>query len=135
MIPMIRFFEEYASNAEKRAVVRAAKPLRLRKCTGKARGYIMVEKDKGGRLDATASIFHMEQGDGPLGLSMANPSYQYLREKCRAVGFIHMPKAWQQAFANYLNNAMADIEPSPLRRQYERLIRVAGLVPVKYQET
>lgn len=135
MIPMIRFYEEYESKAEKRAAQRAAKPLKLRHPTGKARGFLMVERDENNRyeLNGTGSVLNVEQGGKPNGLSCVSPSYPYLMEKCRAVGFNHMPKEWQRAFAHYINNAMADIEPSPLRRQYERLLRAAGVKPQPYK--
>jgi hypothetical protein len=102
----VRVYEEYASARDKRVAQRGA---RRGVATGKAKGYVLVFDENGHGLsrgeavwwDALGELFTPEHDSDnpPRCITDCTPAWNYLREKCRRVGFESIPVAWKRAFA------------------------------------
>jgi hypothetical protein len=125
-------YEEYASAHDKRAAQRGA---RRGAATGKAKGYVLVFDENGHGLsrgevvywDALGELFTPEHDSGnpPRCITDCTPAWNYLREKCRRVGFESIPADWKRAFARRLSGQLSvafcsDEDKQFLREQRRR---------------
>jgi hypothetical protein len=94
----MRVYEEYDTPQEKRqAQIGASRG----KPTGKARGYMFTFQYRG-EIQAFAPVFKLEPGagipraaGGGVFVCGCQPSHDYIRQNCRAVGLCHLPDDWR----------------------------------------
>jgi len=126
----MRIYEEYATPALKRKAQRGAK---LGVATGKAKGYLFVFDEDGRRMSGNVCVYDalgeiLEVDDGlPQAISSVTPSLDYLRLRCRKIGFNTLPDVWKQAFGQKLDQCLDDSIPelADQRRRYRKVLRFA----------
>lgn len=65
-------------------------------------------------------------GCGPQALCHCTPSLDYLRTKCRSVGFDSIPEEWKKAFARHLDSCLRNEDDPGCRKRYRRVLKHAA---------
>jgi len=132
----MKIYEEYDSPSEKRKAQRGAK---RGVATGKAVGYVLVFNEDGIQRHGATAVYEglgelmSNEGPGsePNTITSVTPSLDYLRVRCRVVGWDTIPEVWKRAFGVKLNDMLQVYEGEPdemkkYRRRYRKVTRWAA---------
>lgn len=132
----MKIYEEFDNPSDKRKAQRGAS---RGVATGKATGYVLVFNEDGIQRQGANYVYealgelmsHDGPGSLPNTITYVTPSVDYLREKCRVVGWDTIPEVWKRAFGRKLKDMLRVYEDSPdemkkYRRRYRKVTKWAA---------